>query len=563
MASLFIQNAMLILKAEGWSLGLGFLSSVLLYLTYFPANLGFLGWIALVPLLYVVRSGVQFKMKVLAILFSGLCFFIPALQWMRLADPMMYFTWIGLAIYCTLIFLLGMLLVQKLQRIPLVFSFPIIWVGVEYFRSTFAGGFSWYLLAHSQHDYPAIIQISDLFGAYGVSFLVASVNGFIAEALLNLKNKRLKAQAVYVLMMLLFTLTYGSYRNAQGIGTPGPVCASLQGSVDQSIRNDQEKPQNAVMPYHQLSDLSIASNPDLIIWPETSYIHEWYSISPAVKLEQIPPDWYRITTMQKGMGEEVKKRWNTSVLLGLNSKELTPSGVKRYNSALLVSREANKFSRYDKIHRVPFGEFIPFKELLPWLKNLAPYDFEYSIEAGEGFPKLEFPAGLDKTYSFGTLICYEDTDPSIPTGFFRSGTAPNFFVNISNDGWFKGSEEHEQHLAIARFRAVETRRSIIRSVNMGISALIDSNGKVLKPESVEQTNRVNTFVWKINYPSLKSKALPVAEWHQFKAVEGVLIASVPIDDRYSLYAKTGDILPLACWLAIFVIYFRTRKPIEE
>ena len=96
---------------------------------------------------------------------------------------------------------------------------------------------------------------------------------------------------------------------------------------------------------------------------------------------------------------------------------------------------------------------------------------------------------------------------------------------------------------------------------MGISALIDSNGKVLKPESVEPTNRANTFVWKINYPSLKSKALPVSEWHQFKAVEGILIASVPIDDRFSLYAKTGDILPLACLFVVILIYFRIRKPV--
>ena len=556
-----LQNVMQILKAEGWALGFGFLSSILLYLSFFPADLGFLGWIALVPMLYVIRSRVQLRIKLLSATVCGLCFFIPALQWMRLADPMMYFTWIGLAFYCNAFFVSALYLILKFDKLSLTFSFPLVWIAFEHFRSTFLGGFSWYLLAHSQHDYPFIIQISDLFGAYGVSFLVASVNGFFAESFTSFKNKTLKAQAVYVLLLILFTLTYGALRTSQGIGESGPVCASLQGNVEQNIRNEQLSADAAAKPYLQLSDASIASNPDLIIWPETSYSREWYSISPEMKPEKIPPDWNRITQIQKTLGEEVKKRWNTSVLLGLNSQELTPTGTKRYNSALLVSNDENKISRYDKIHRVPFGEFIPFKDVFPWLKNFAPYDFEYSIVSGAGYPNIEFPMGpgKQKSVKFGTLICYEDTDPAIPLGFFNSGNSPNFFINISNDGWFKGSEEHEQHLAIARFRAIETRRSIIRSVNMGISALIDSNGKVLKPDSTESTKQSNTFIWKINYPGPKSKALPTSDWHKFKANQGMLIAAIPIDSRFSFYTKTGDLLPYACWVVLLSIYIFASK----
>ncbi|NBY02313.1 MAG: apolipoprotein N-acyltransferase [Planctomycetes bacterium] len=556
-----IQNAFQILKAEGWALGFGFFSSILLYLSFFPADLGFLGWTSFVPILYVMRSTVQLRIKLLSASVCGLCFFFPALQWMRLADPMMYFTWIGLALYCNLFFVSALLLILKFNNLSLVFSFPLIWIAFEHFRSTFLGGFSWYLLAHSQHACPFIIQISDLFGAYCVSFLVASVNGFLTESFLNFKNKTLKAQAVYVLLLILFTLTYGALRISQGIGETGPVCASLQGNVEQNIRNEQLSAETATNPYLQLSDSSIAANPDLIIWPETSYSREWYSISPEMKPEKIPPDWNRITQIQKTLGEEVRKRWNTSVLLGLNSQELTPSGTKRYNSALLVSNDDNKISRYDKIHRVPFGEFIPFKDVFPWLKKFAPYDFEYSIVSGAGYPNIQFPMGPDKQkfVKFGTLICYEDTDPSIPLGFFNSGSGPNFFINISNDGWFKGSEEHEQHLAISRFRAIETRRAIIRSVNMGISALIDSNGKVLKPESTESTNQANTFTWKINYPGPKSKVLTTSEWHKFKSNQGVLIAAIPIDSRFSLYTKTGDLLPYACWLVLFFIFLFTPK----
>ena len=137
-----LQNAFMILKAEGWALGLGFLSSVLLYLSFFPADLGFLGWIAMVPILYVMRSNVQLRIKLLSASICGLCFFIPALQWMRLADPMMYFTWVGLAVYCNLFFVSALFLILKFKNLSLVFSFPLIWIAFEHFRATFLGGFS-------------------------------------------------------------------------------------------------------------------------------------------------------------------------------------------------------------------------------------------------------------------------------------------------------------------------------------------------------------------------------------------------------------------------------------
>lgn len=189
---------------------------------------------------------------------------------------------------------------------------------------------------------------------------------------------------------MLFTLTYGALRTSQGIGEAGPVCASLQGNVEQNIRNEQLSAQAATNPYLLLSDSSIASNPDLIIWPETSYSREWYSISPEMKPEKSP----RLESNYanpKDTWRRSKKRWNTSVLLGLNSQELTPSGVKRYNSALLVSNDENKTSRYDKIHRVPFGEFIPFKEVFPGSRTLHPMISNTVLFLGQGTPSSNSP----------------------------------------------------------------------------------------------------------------------------------------------------------------------------
>src|SRR5262249_17839266 len=141
-----------------------------------------------------------------------------------------------------------------------------------------------------------------------------------------------------------------------------------------------------------------------------------------------------------------------SVLLGLNSTDLYTDRHPprlRYNSALLIGPGGKKVGRYDKIHRVPFGEFVPLRDVLPFMDRFAPYDYDYSISPGREQTRL--PVGA---HHFGVLICYEDTDTELARGYVAPGEQrADFLVNISNDGWFDGTSEHEQHLAICRFRA--------------------------------------------------------------------------------------------------------------
>jgi apolipoprotein N-acyltransferase len=156
---------------------------------------------------------------------------------------------------------------------------------------------------------------------------------------------------------------------------------------------------------------------------------------------------------------------------------------------------------------------------------LTPYEKEYACRPGSHWTRFPLTATDGKAYTFACLICYEDSDPYLARQYVASEPV-NFLVNISNDGWFNGTEEHEQHLAICRFRAVEARRSVVRAVNMGISAVIDPDGRVV--------------------------ALPNPDWGKSKKVEAVVTANVPIDGRESLYAKAGDWVPAACWLAALV-----------
>ena len=229
--------------------------------------------------------------------------------------------------------------------------------------------------------------------------------------------------------------------------------------------------------------------------------------------------------------------WPGNTLYGVGTRRIEADGREwRYNSALLVDRSGSPVARYDKIHLVPLGEYIPFPETFPFLKAFTPYEGDYSCRPGESYTRFPLNVG-DREYHFGCLICYEDTDASLARQYVRPGTQQvDFLVNISNDGWFDGTAEHEQHLAICRFRAIETRRSVVRAVNMGISAIIDPRGEVI--------------------------ALPGETWSKSKKVEGIVRGVVPLDSQTTLYARFGDWLPLVAWAVIaggFVRGFVRRR----
>jgi apolipoprotein N-acyltransferase len=544
---------------------LALVTGAILWMCHFPLAWGWLAWVALVPLLSLVRMHVSAGKACLFAWLAGLLYFVPAIQWMRVADYRMYATWLGLALYCSMLIPAGIALVRYLDRKtgwPLVLTFPAVWTALEYFRAFFGGGFPWYFLGYTQHDFLPVIQIADLAGVFGVSFLVAAVN-VIAFAWLargrwfrtlfaqpDIKPggaKGLVFQSAGVVAALAGTLTYGFWRLDQNDFTPGPRLALVQGSLDQRVRNDasdlgvEEAIRTVAHHFQSLSDQSAYQHPrpDLIVWPETSYPGAWIEPAPA-----------RPNDNSREMARLIADRCRTNSLIGLNAYVTGADGrERRYNSALLVEADGQAGLRYDKIHRVPFGEYVPFKDWLPFMNRFAPYDFDYSVQAGETYTR--FPLG---TLHFGVLICYEDTDPYLARQYVRrdNGLPPaDFLVNISNDGWFNGTSEHEEHLAICRFRAVESRRAVARAVNMGISAVIDGNGRVLEPTTAKTHGFPSDApVWEVN-PSLGRPAdLAVAHWARFKKVAGVLMGTIPLDHRFSLYAQCGDWLPWLCWLLI-------------
>jgi apolipoprotein N-acyltransferase len=508
---------------------------------------------------------------------------------MGVADTWMIAAWAALAVYISLYVPAAVWLLRRLDRgtgLPLALTLPLVWTALEFLRAHLISGFPWYFLGHTQHDFLAIIQVSDLAGAYAVTFLVAAVNAVVFELLCRWRVLRgcLRLPATVpavgfgrslvppggVLLLGGVYLAYGCWRIDEAHFTRGPRVALLQGNIRQALHNDATTPRGSAgarkVIVRSFDDLcqraaELAHRPDLIVWPETSYIeHPWVDLGATVPVECLPASFRNELQKVQAKVLAVGPTYATNVLLGLESQVYFPNEYRprKYNSALLVRADGKAAGRYDKVHRVPFGEFVPFRQELPFMNSFNAYGYDFSIHAGEACARL--PLG---GYRFGVLICYEDTDPTLARQYGLAGgdgPAADFLVNISNDGWFDGTSEHDEHLAICRFRAVESRRPVLRSVNMGISAVVDANGRVLQPEAV--STREDVLLWEVKDPC-GGPGLPVSAWHRFKKVQGVLVATIPLDHRSSLYARWGDWLPWGCWLSVaaglaWAWYFRSR-----
>jgi apolipoprotein N-acyltransferase len=578
-------------------------SAVLLWTAFFPLNLGPVAFVALVPFLTLVRAeGVNPWRRYTAAWLGGLTFGAIALNWIRVAHPMMmYFAWPSLTLFLSLFWPIALYLLRKLDRLgrpPLALTFPLVWIGLEYVKVHFPAGypflksvdlyhrsgFSWYLLGHTQHANLALLQAADLGGAYLVGAAVAAVNGAAHDWAVRIRSfrwfvnlPRVWTPRVFRTEMmhsagagclLVVLLLYGGLRLGQNAFEVGPRVALLQGNISQSEKMAHEEGgqdpatitplAKEYLPLARKVFRGRANPPDLVIWPETCWEDNWPTVLPGVTADhpQIPNTAEKVWNYQRELARNVREIVPSYALIGLNGDDWDGTRWRKGNTAILLRPDESDFfaGRYDKMHLVPFGEYLPFRDSLPFIKAFAPYgERDYSCTPGENFTRFEMQTvrkstaaeggkSVRKTYLFGVLICYEDSDPSLARQYnqWAGGQPVDFLVNMSNDGWFDGTEQHEQHLAVCRFRAVEARRSVVRAVNMGISAVIDPNGRV--------SNMIDL------------------EWRDSKKHEGTIIADVPIDKRGSVYAAMGDWVPLLCWVGILCGLLqswrlRTRLPL--
>ena len=443
---------------------LAVLSGVLSFLAFPPFEFAILGWVALVPLLYIFRYKLSVKEAFSYSFLSGAVFFFCLLYWLSgVTIPGMFILIIWLSLFYG-VFGLGVRYIFKSSMNLL--AIPLLWVILEYARGCFLTGFPWGLLGYSQYTNISLIQITDLTGAYGVSFILAAFN--TALAAWGIRSKKKITYLAVALLLIITAVTYGKTR-FENYYIRGTFKASvIQGNIPQKHKWDSAFADEIIEEYVNLTEKAVTEDaPDMVVWPETSYP---YLIENE---DEAPPEMV-----------EVIKKWKTPLLAGV---VLTRAG-EYFNSAILFDKHAKVSNVYNKTHLVPFGEYIPLKKTFSFLRGYIDkpigdfsrgrkYDL-FSIRSVTLGSSEETKTRRTDFYKFGALICFEDVFPYITRKFVKRGA--NFMVNITNDAWFGKTSAARQHLMASVFRSVENRVPIIRAANTGISCFIDSTGKILE-----------------------------------------------------------------------------------
>jgi apolipoprotein N-acyltransferase len=548
-----------------------------------PISFSWLAWVSLVPFVLACSPSAKPKGLALAAYFVSLAYWLANLYWVF---PVTIVGWAAYCLYQGLLWPIIALSLRycRIKKIPVFLAVPVLFVGAERLQGLFLGGFFWRFLAHSQYANITLIQISDIFGAAGVSFLVALVNGLLAEwiiaarlssprsARLNSprpgKQRRLLtarnvSKSVFVTLALTASILYGRWRIGQTETAveAGPLVGSLQSNTPQSVKRTFDDSNDIFNQLRPLSTAAANAGATLVVWPETMVqatlnTDIWAILDAAGQTDAFARD--------KVFDRELRQlaqQDGAYLLIGAYGERLrrqpdeTPY-LARFNSAFLYTPDGRQApQQYDKIHLVPFGEVVPFRRRLPSLYNLlmrfTPYKYDYSLDYGTEFTVFEMtldptssPAAPQKqTCRFSVMICYEDTIPKIARKFTldaRGQKRIDWLVNISNDGWFVRfkdpkvlpSTELPQHAAVCVFRAVENRIAVVRSVNTGISCIIDTTGRIR-----------NAFV----AGNLPKKAL------ERKAVAGWFVDNLPIDNRVTFFTRYGQWLDFCCALCLLVL----------
>ncbi len=447
--------------------------SALLLVFIFPLwGKSYLAWFAFIPLLWFLRTkkdGTCFFCGFL----TGVLFFYGLLYWLsgtmvRFGGLPVIFSYLFLFLLCIYLGLyVGVFSVlvryftQKLC-VPFCIIVPIVWTTLEFIRSRFLTGFPWGIIGYSQAKISLIIQIADLTGVYGISFLILFVNAALTDIIIlytgsRLERKRIIAiakEGLAIALVLGLIVLYGYIRlNSlqQFMLHQEDVLkiSILQGNIPQDIKRDITKNYEVLEIYGIMSSQTSKEANQLIIWPETACT-EPVSLNRGHIFHLL---------------SELAKRINSHLLLGCPRYNIEGMGI--FNSAFLFSPTGNLKGFYDKIHLVPFGEYFPINWVGERLVNLDSYS------SGSDFAIFE----VNKV-PFSVIICFEAIFPHLCRSFIKKGS--RFLINLTNDAWFGKTAAPYQHFDMACLRAVENRVWFARVANSGVSAIVNPLGRIVK-----------------------------------------------------------------------------------
>ncbi len=488
-------------------------SGLLLTLSFPKLGWDVLVWVALVPFFYAIKNKSSREGFALGFL-MGLVHYSTLLYW--IAQVMEIYGHLPIVLCWTVLLLLVAYMglypaalasvICQFQKRPhlLCFLAPLFWTALEYVRAFLLSGFPWENLGYSQYGRLNLIQISDILGVYGVSALIVAVNAVLFDLWDAIRQKRaLSWQAVLAVFLVASGFfVYGGWRIAKvDTAVQGAVkrkVALVQGNIDQAVKWEASFQGETLQRYKRLSLAALEARPDLVVWPETAL--PFYFLHDEALTAQVT---------------EVVRASKAYFVVGSPSFRRVGQRIRYYNSAYLLAPSGEVLGKYDKVHLVPYGEYVPLKRFFPFLGKMvgAVGDFE-SGKTGQTL--------LWEDERLGVLICFEVIFPELSRRMAQNGA--QMLINITNDAWFGTSSAPYQHLSMAVFRAVENHRSVARAANTGISAFIDPVGR-----RIDET--------------------PLF-------VEAIRIRRLPVMDQVTFYARYGDIFAISSLLISMVICIR-------
>jgi apolipoprotein N-acyltransferase len=499
-------------------------SALLLILSFPDFELWPVAWLGLVPFLVVagrpLPAGRAFVLGWLwgAIFFYGTCWWLtyPMIHYAHISAWLAYpLLLLPITIVAMFPALFSLLLSRLVARFGLgaLFAAPLLWVACEWLRYAVTGQL-WNALGYSQAFHHFVIQSARWGGVYAVSFLIITVNAAIAFALMRRRVKGVAVSLSFGLFVLMImsssALLPGTSRRAES-NELGPAIVAVQPDVpiDESV--DSTVAERLLNRHLELTLQGLRNLPydasavTLVIWPESPMN---FSYSRDAHLREV-------------LGKFVRTNERNQTFVLLNSLEPARDGGES-NSALLVNEEARIVAQYDKIRLMPFGEYVPLPHWLPGASSVRGIVGDFT--PGSSYTLM--PLGA---FRVGVFICIEAAHPAVARGF--ANESADMLINISNDGYLGPTPVRRQHLSNAIFRAVENGRHLVRVTNNGISADIESDGRVLDSTPVSE-------------PAVRTWRAGI--WNESK----------------TFYTRHGDLFAFACALislGLVSATFRTRR----
>ncbi|MBI3811387.1 MAG: apolipoprotein N-acyltransferase [Nitrospirae bacterium] len=502
-------------KLTPW--GLAFLSGVLCVLSFPRFDLEFLAWFALVPLFFALENQPVRKSFWLGWL-SGTVYFLGTVHWVTntmirygklpaaVSYPIMLLFVVYLGLYVG-IFATLFVFLRRRTRFPAVLTAPALWTSLELLRTYALSGFPWAGMGYSQYLTLPVIQIADITGVYGVSFLVVMINIGVMRGAVILKDRSFHwptwRPVITAFLLVSLNMAYGAWRLAEDRASDAPTLrvGVAQANIPQDVKWDAPFRQTTIDRYERLTRDLASQSVGLIVWPEAAM--------PFLFEEDKP--------FQQQVIDLVKTD-RTPLLFGSPSVTTVADRLWMFNSAYLLSADGRIANRYDKMHLVPFGEYVPLSTVLSFVNKM--------VEGiGDFLPGRDYTLFQLPDANFGTVICYEVIFPDFVRRFVKEGAT--LMTTITNDSWFGDSAAPYQHFSMVVFRAVENRVPFARAANTGISGFIDRTGRI-------------------------RKAGPIF-------VEAALADTLRLRTTTTFYTQYGDVFAYACViLSLFMIYTAIR-----